>query len=323
MAVGFQRKNVGVLMDLPQAGGGTSAYRDFVENPITEAMSAPSSAPLEGEVLPPEGAAAPQGDTAKAEAAAAALIAAAEKQRQSAGSPLNRVLSGVGGVIGAPFAFLDAALNGGDMTQVTAPFRPQQNADLRFQQTVMGIQDSLAKIRENDAQMRASNASAVRAGLQTNREEEQAAYNTLGQTASGMLYMDPNARRQQLPALVNLARRYGDRYPAIADAVQEVINGGYNDAALIGAASNSADEGARARVNEYLFGSKQTSLGDGLGVTTYSRPGQAPSVFGPGTSVSGLPAITSGPAPTGGSAIDFGKMNDEQLNAFIAAQGGQ
>lgn len=315
-----------MLAELPQADG-TTAYRDYVANPIAEATLAPESAALTGEVLPPE--AAPQDNVAKAEAAAAALIAAAEKQRKAAGNPLNRVLSAVGGIIGAPINFLDAALGGGDMTQVTAPFRPQQNADLRFQQTVMGIQDSLAKIRENDAQMRASNAQALRTGLQTSRDEEKEAYNSLGQVTSGMLFMDPVARRQQLPALINLARRYGDRYPAVADAVQEVINGGYSDSNLVGAAAMSSDEGARSRLNEYLYGSKQTSLGDGLGVTTYSRPGQVPSVFGPGTTVSGLPAITSSAPPlTGGlpparPGVDFSKMTDEELDAFIAAQGGQ
>lgn len=316
-----------MLAELPQADG-TAAYRDYVTNPIAMAMEDSSSAPLTGEVLPPENSEAPQDNVARAEAAAAALIEAADKQRKAAGNPLNRVLSAVGGVIGAPINFLDAALGGGDMTQVTAPFRPQQNADLRFQQTVMGIQDTLSKIRENDAQMRASNASAIRTGLQTNRDEEKEAYNSLGQISSGMLYMDPTARRQQLPALIGIARRYGQRYPGIADAVQEVINGGYNEAALVAAASMSSDEGARNRVNEYLYGSKQTSLGDGLGVTTYSRPGQAPSVYGPGASVSGLPAITSAPVPLGGSAparsgVDFSKMTDQELEAFIAAQGGQ
>lgn len=316
-----------MLAELPQADG-TAAYRDYVTNPIAMAMQDNSSAPSTGEVLPREQSAGPQDRVAQAEAAAAALIEAADKQRKAAGNPLNRVLSAVGGVIGAPINFLDAALGGGDMTQVTAPFRPQQNADLRFQQTVMGIQDSLAKIRENDAQMRASNASAVKTGLQTDREEKQAAYDALGQVSSAMLYMDPAARRQRLPALVAIARRYSN-YPDVADAVQEVINNGYDDATLATYGSMAKEEGARSRANEYLYGSKQTSLGDGLGVTTYSRPNQAPNVYGPDAPlVSGLPAITSTPMPLGGSAparsgVDFSKMTDQELEAFIAAQGGQ
>lgn len=158
----FQRRNTGVLADLPEfEQGGAPLPAVSIMPPMAEAMT-------EQELLPAAAAgAAPMTDSQRAEAAAAELIAAAEKQRQQAGSPLNRVLSAVGGVIGAPLTFLDAALTGGDMRQVTAPFRPQQTANEQFQQRVLGIQDSLAKIRENAAQTQASLASAMNSGLKS------------------------------------------------------------------------------------------------------------------------------------------------------------
>jgi hypothetical protein len=157
------RRNVGVLAELPQfeQGGAPMPQMSLLQ----QEMMAPAA---EAEVLPASaGEAPPMTDTQRAEAAAAALIAAEERNRQLAGSPLNRVLSAVGGVIGAPLNFLSAALGEGDMRQVTAPFRPQQTADAQFQQRVLGIQDSLSKIRENAAQQQASLASATASGLQS------------------------------------------------------------------------------------------------------------------------------------------------------------
>jgi hypothetical protein len=329
MAVGFQRRNRGVLMDLPQFGGdGTEAYVDYAGSAVADATAeAPAEEeapvrPARGEVLP--ALSGPEADLARTEAAARALIEQADRQRKAAGNPLNRILSGIGGVINAPFAFLDAAFSGGDMSQVTAPFRPQQNADMRFQKTVLGIQDTLSKIRENYAQMGASNASAIRTGLQTSRDEEQAAYNTLGQTTSAMLYMDPTARRQRLPTLIALARRYGERYPGFADSVQEIINNGFDNATLANYAAMSTDEGARARGNEFLYGTKQTPLGDGLAVITSARPDVAPQVISRDTpTVTAPPPITGyGPSAAPPPAIDFSKMTNEQLDAYIEAQGG-
>lgn len=186
MAVGFQRRNIGRLVDLGNTAAGTEAYVDYGASPIAmagmpQADSAPTdAAPAQGYDVASGGADGMQ----RAEAAAAQLIAAAEAQRKAAGNPLNRILSGVGGVIGAPFAFLDAALNGGDMSQVTAPFRPQQTADQRFAQTQLAIQDSLAKIRENYAQMGASQASAISAATKSRADMVDETYSALANLAT-------------------------------------------------------------------------------------------------------------------------------------------
>lgn len=162
----FERRNVGVLADLPEfEQGGAPLPAMNLMPPMQEAMAEePTRAAPQAQ--------GPLTDTQRAEMAAAELIAAAEKNRQQAGTPLNRALSVVGGVIGAPLNFLGAALEGGDMRQVTAPFRPQQTANEQFQQRVLGIQDSLAKIRENAAQTQAAmaqtagtNAKSVRDAL--------------------------------------------------------------------------------------------------------------------------------------------------------------
>ena len=184
----FERRNVGVLADLPEfEQGGAPLPAMNLMPPMAEAMAEePTRAAPQAQ--------GPLTDTQRAEMAAAELIAAAEKNRQQAGTPLNRVLSAVGGVIGAPLNFLGAALEGGDMRQVTAPFRPQQTANEQFQQRVLGIQDSLSKIRENAAQQQASLASAASTGLQRQRD-------LVGDLNTRLANLAVNAGRTQDPAL--------------------------------------------------------------------------------------------------------------------------
>lgn len=204
MAVGFQRRNVGRLMDLDM-GGGTEAFRDFVENPIALATADQSAmpvgaGPIDGEVLPPE---APQPTNASsttlagAEAAAQQLIAAAEKQRAAAGNPLNRILSAVGGVVAAPLNFVAGALTN-DMGLVTRPFTPQQNANERFLQTVMGINDSLGGIRKEYAQIGASNASALASAMKTDGERKDSVRGKLGWLALNSLRGENDQANQQM-----------------------------------------------------------------------------------------------------------------------------
>lgn len=273
MAVNFQRRNIGRLADMPTFNGnGTEAYVDYGAAPIAQANNEPAPAPSEGEVTPAAVASA-RGGMASAEQAAAQLLAAAEAQRKSAGSPLNRVLSGVGGVIGAPFAFLDAALNGGDMTQVTAPFRPQQSANQRYAQTVMAIQDNLAKIRENYAQMGSANAAALKTSLATDRESNDAAFADAGRWAAGMLYVDPSQRaqvaRDGLPILV-------ERHPELKPFLKTFTD--LSDASLSRLATMTKDENANKLLQDYL-GNKVINTGEGSGAVIYNRPGLAPQVF--------------------------------------------
>ena len=191
-------------MDLDM-GGGTEAFRDFVENPIALATADQSAmpvgaGPIDGEVLPPE---APQPTNASsttlagAEAAAQQLIAAAEKQRAAAGNPLNRILSAVGGVVAAPLNFVAGALTN-DMGLVTRPFTPQQNANERFLQTVMGINDSLGGIRKEYAQIGASNASALASAMKTDSERKDAVRGKLGWLALNSLRGENDQANQQM-----------------------------------------------------------------------------------------------------------------------------
>lgn len=140
-------------MDLPSFGGdGTEAYVDYTRAPMAMAMAdnasgelppvgtAPAGVPdayqsVQGEVLPP--AAITPEYAAAAREALAAEQKAAERQKQLANNPLHRGLGILGGIIGAPLNFVGAALGGGDMTEVTAPFRPGQTAQQRYD-AVMG-----------------------------------------------------------------------------------------------------------------------------------------------------------------------------------------
>jgi hypothetical protein len=314
MAVQFQRRNVGALMELPTFDDvGVSAYQDFTQGGQPPALM---EEPMQ-EILPPQS----ESQVAAAEDAAAQLIAAAEKQRAAAGNPLNRGLSILGGVIGAPFNFLGAALGGGDMSAVTAPFRPQQQADMRFQQTRMGIEDKLAEIRKDYAGMENSRAGALRQALGANREQEAAGYDTLGQLTSSMLFMDSAARAQRVPALMTLARRF----PQIAGDVKDLIDGGFDDASLATYASLSGDEGARQRGNEFLYGNKTINFGEGVGAILPSRPGVAPQVVGPGMTISappaigGRPTVLNTPAPAVGEDGFPTSLTEEQYRALVGA----
>lgn len=281
MAVGFQRRNVGRLMDL-NMGGGTEAFRDFVENPIALAMAdqtaTPSNAPatpVEGEVLPPEAA---QGGSpinlSSAEQAAQFLIQQAEKQRAAAGNPLNRGLSILGGVLGAPVNILDGILSGGDMSRVTAPFRPQQNADSRFFETVMGVNSKLQEARADFAREKAANAAALRDTLAKGREADQAAWTDLGRFSANLLYVAPEQRAQvAAPALEMLLERYPNLKPVLSSFTD------LSDASLVRAASFTDDQAANKMVAEYVNGNKTVNFGEGSGAVIYSRPGLAPQVF--------------------------------------------
>jgi hypothetical protein len=314
MAVQFQRRNVGALMELPTFEDvGVSAYQDFTEGGQPPALM---EEPMQ-EILPPQS----ESQVAAAEDAAAQLIAAAEKQRAAAGNPLNRGLSILGGVIGAPFNFLGAALGGGDMSAVTAPFRPQQQADVRFQQTRMGIEDKLAEIRKDYAGMDSSRATAMRQALGIDRDQRQAGFDALGQVASTMAFMEPAARAQQAPRLLALAREF----PQITDAAQDIIDSNFDDATLLAYGSRSKTEGASSRVNEYAFGNKTINFGDGVGAILPSRPGVAPQVVGPGMTISappaigGRPTVLNTPAPAVGEDGFPTSLTEEQYRALVGA----
>lgn len=291
-------------------GLGTSAYVDYVANPIAQAMaeqgagSAMSSVdipnmPLNGEVLPPERGPA----SMTTEEAAQYLIQQAEKQRKAAGNPLNRILSAVGGVVAAPLNFVAGALSN-DMGMVTRPFTPQQNADQRFYETVMGVNKTLESVRAETARAGASQASQMSSLFDVGEKQKQAGYDELGRFISPWLYVDPARRAdlasKQLPALAI-------RYPFLEEQIKFLQENNFNPESLATVAALSKDEGVKSRVNEYLYGNKTIPTGDGTFVTLSSRPGAAPQFFDRGSSeetfrtLSPTPYINT-PAPAAAAA---------------------
>lgn len=280
-----------MTFDSGEDGGlGTSAYVDYVANPIAQATAQQAvGGPLNGEVLPPEKRGPSMMTT---EEAAQYLIAQAEKQRQAAGNPLNRGLSILGGILGAPINFLDGIMSGGDMSGVTAPFRPQQTADQRFYETVMGVNKTLESVRAETARAGASQASQMSSLFDVGEKTKQAGYDELGRFISPWLYVDPARRAdlasKQLPALAI-------RYPFLAEQIKFLQENNFNPESLATVAALSKDEGVKSRVNEYLYGNKTIPTGDGTFVTLSSRPGAAPQFFDRGSPVDAFRTLQSTP----------------------------
>jgi len=295
MAVNFQRRNIGVLADTPTfADVGQSAYIDY--------GAAPQQAPA---VMRQEVAAADAAPTpinpddyeARARAALTQMEEAALRQKKAAGNPLNVAGSILGGVVGLPFSFLENAIGGGN-NDLTAPFRPKQTADARYQASLAAIGEKRAEFEKDLASVRSSNATALRTATGLGRDEDQAGINQIGQVASSMLYMDDAAKAQRLPVLQSIAKRY----PSTATYVQDIIDNGFNPAVLATYGSMSTDEGARQRSNEYLYGTKTIATGDGTAVVLASRPGVAPQVVDRSSPDAANRTITGLP-PLSGSGI--------------------
>ena len=226
----FQRRNVGVLADLPEFVQGGAPMPDMsLLSPMQEAMFGGSDlVALANRAAGGAAAPASQGvaDPITEEIARQA-IADADKYRKQAGTPLNRVLSAVGGVVGAPLNFLNAALGGGDMRQVTAPFRPQQTADRQYQRQVLGIQDTLADIRKNAAQLQASqaqtagtNAKAVRDALVDDNKFRDGIRDNVAFAAQTIRATETDPVRKEL--LWNDVLAGYDQNPAARSALQQM-----------------------------------------------------------------------------------------------------
>ena len=291
MAVNFQRRNIGVLADTPTFEDvGQSAYVDY--------GAAPQNAPavMRDEVAAADAAPAainPDDYETRARAALAQMEEAALRQKKAAGNPLNVASSIIGGVVGLPFSFLENAIGGGN-NDLTAPFRPKQNAETRYQNSLAAIGERRAEFEKDLSGVRSSNATALKAAMGMDREEKQAGLNQLGQLTSSMLYMDDAARADRLPVLATLAKRF----PDVAPYVQDIVDNGFNPAVLATYGSLSTDEGARQRSNEYLYGSKTVATGDGTALVMSGRPGVAPQFVdrsapnAENRTVTGLPLLT-------------------------------
>jgi hypothetical protein len=138
----------------------------------------------------------------------------------------------------------------------------------------------------------------LKTSLGAGREEDQAGYTQLGNLTSAMLYMTPEAKAERIVSLQAIA----NRFPNVAPAVREIIDGGFNPAALATYGSLSTDEGARQRANEFLYGTKAMSLGDGAAALVSSRPDVAPQVIVTSAedpamrTLRGLPALAGRPS---------------------------
>lgn len=278
MSVNFQRRNIGVLADIPTFEDvGRSSYVDYAAEGARQAPAA-----MRQEVAAADAAGAadaapapinPNDYEARARAALAQMEKAALQQKKAAGNPLNVAGSILGGVVGLPFSLLENAIGGGN-NDLTAPFRPKQNAETRYQNTLASIGERRANFEKDLASARSSSAAALKSATGLGREEDQAGINQIGQVASSMLYMDDAAKAQRLPVLQSIAKRY----PGTATYVQDIIDNGFNPAVLATYGSLSTDEGARQRSNEFLYGTKTVATGDGTAVVLASRPGVAPQV---------------------------------------------
>jgi hypothetical protein len=303
MSVNFQRRNIGVLADIPTFEDvGRSSYVDYAAEGARQAPAA-----MRQEVAAADAADAapapinPNDYEARARAALAQMENAALQQKKAAGNPLNVAGSILGGVVGLPFSLLENAIGGGN-NDLTAPFRPKQNAETRYQNTLASIGERRANFEKDLASARSSSAAALKSATGLGREEDQAGINQIGQVASSMLYMDDAAKAQRLPVLQSIAKRY----PGTATYVQDIIDNGFNPAVLATYGSLSTDEGARQRSNEFLYGTKTIPTGDGTAVVLASRPGVAPQVVDRSSpdaanrTISGLPLLTGSgirPAP--------------------------
>ena len=312
MAVNFQRRNIGVLADTPTFEDvGRSSYVDY-------AAAAPQNAPavMREEVAAADAAPAainPDDYEARARAALAQMEEAALRQKKAAGNPLNVASSIIGGVVGLPFSFLENAIGGGN-NDLTAPFRPKQNAETRYQNSLAAIGERRAEFEKDLSGVRSSNATALKAAMGMDREEKQAGLNQLGQLTSSMLYMDDAARADRLPVLATLAKRF----PDVAPYVQDIVDNGFNPAVLATYGSLSTDEGARQRSNEYLYGNKTVATGDGTALIIPGRPGVAPQVIDRSSpdaanrTVTGLPFLTGRGAPAAAAAPEPTMENTPQ-----------
>lgn len=197
MAVNFQRRNVGVLADGPTFEDvGQSAYVDYGAAAPAAIIRQETAAPVEEAA--PAALAGPMTPEAMAvyEAAQRAYLEraaiAAERQRRSAGNPLNVVGSVLSGIVGTPFSLLENAIGGGQ-NDLTAPFTPKQNAQDRYTAAMANIGTQKLALAQKMDGMRASQTEAMRAAL-TDRSK------VLGETYDIAANLAQNAKGAADPA---------------------------------------------------------------------------------------------------------------------------
>lgn len=289
------------LLDIQSGGLSADRGAPVLAADTASATPAPSGAPSGAPSQAPAGN--PDDYETRFRSALNSLEQEALRQKKAAGNPLNVAGSILGGLIGLPLRFIDNAIGGGH-SDLSAPFHPKQNAESNYQETLAAIGDKRVRFERDLAALRSSRATELKTTIGIDREGEQAAYDEMGRLASGLLYLDPSVRAQRAaPQLAVLAQRY----PSLKGQVDTLVQSNFADDALVTLGSMSKDEGARARVNEYLYGTKTPSLGDGVAVSIPSRPGVAPQILTRGGSVSAAPYIGGAGVTTPPSAPQSGQ----------------
>ena len=178
MAVNFQRRNIGVLADIPTFEDvGRSAYTDYAaEFRRTPASVVMPAAVKAAEVQKTPALAGPQTPEAMAQYEAAQLAAlkqaeeAALRQRNSVKNPLNVVGNAISAVVGTPFRLLENAIGGGN-NDLAAPFRPNQTAQDRYKSKLAEISTAKLGLTQMMDGLRANQAQAMTNALTKQSEQ--------------------------------------------------------------------------------------------------------------------------------------------------------
>lgn len=119
-----------------------------------------------------------------------------EKQRLAAGKPLNRILSGVQGVLGLPMRLVENVLDG-ENNDLTAPFRPQSTANTVAQERLAMIAKMRAETLSKLDQAKSSRLSVLKNALTDSRAANQDMFNRVANLAiQAKLGDDPKAQAQ-------------------------------------------------------------------------------------------------------------------------------
>lgn len=146
-------------------------------------------------------------------------VASENKRVERAGNPLNRVLSGITGVIGAPLKLADNALGGANW-DITEPFRPKQTAKEIADQRILALADQRAGFEKDYASGRAERARLMGTLATNQREADQGVYNSVANFAlMAATGSDPVAKAQfinnNVAELVKRNPRVGELIPGI------------------------------------------------------------------------------------------------------------
>jgi hypothetical protein len=241
MAVNFQRRNIGVLADIPTFEDvGRSSYVDYA----AAAARAPTSSVMPtavkaADVQKTPALAGPQTPEAMAEYEAAQLAAlkqaeeAALRQRNSVKNPLNVVGNAISAVVGTPFRLLENAIGGGN-NDLAAPFRPNATAQDRYQSTYAAIQAAKLKLSQDMDGLRANQTQAM-TNLLTDQSKRMGetydlfanlAANAKGAADPAATYAQGAANLMQDPVYGTMAKSIGlDRMAYTPDLARTLARG--------------------------------------------------------------------------------------------------